>query len=67
MTNWEYRVVSITSVDSDPEAAAASVAMLNAEGLQGWEAVGITATSAASSKVLLKRPLAAGRTGGGRM
>jgi hypothetical protein len=45
---WEYRVVPMPSAED--------AAALNAAGLEGWEAVGVTNAAAGGSQVLLKRP-----------
>ena len=59
MTNWEYQIVAVATPDS--------VTLLNEYGRQGWEAVGITNSTSGEGSVLLKRALAQGRVGGGRM
>ncbi len=47
---WEYRRITVAA-GQDPTSA------LNAEGLEGWEAVAITPTGAAGAmQVVLKRP-----------
>jgi hypothetical protein len=60
VTTWEYLLVSLPEFDTAKSAKgdSASVATLNREGAQGWEAVGMTALSGGSYAVLLKRPRA---------
>jgi hypothetical protein len=62
VTRWEYLIVSLP--EFEPAKAAqgesASVTTLNREGVDGWEAVGMTALADGSFAVLLKRPAAAG-------
>lgn len=58
MTVWEYLIIALPAFDS-PTATpgvSASVAALNREGSQGWEAVGMTALADGTVAVLLKRP-----------
>ena len=59
---WEYLLISLP--EFEPAKAAqgesASVARLNREGADGWEAVGMTALADGSHAVLLKRPVAGG-------
>jgi hypothetical protein len=59
MTSWEYLIVSLP--EFEPAKAAqgesASVAMLNREGVDCWEAVGMAALGDGSFAVLLKRPV----------
>jgi len=59
MTAWEYLTLSLP--EFEPAKAArgesASVAMLNREGVDCWEAVGMTALRDGSFAVLLKRPV----------
>lgn len=60
MTTWEYRVVALPRF-VDPSASthpSPAVEALNAEGAQGWEAVGMTVLSNGSIAVLLKRSTA---------
>ena len=59
MTAWEYLIVALPdfAAAKDMQGASASVTMLNAEGLAGWEAVGMTALGEHRFAVLLKRPL----------
>ena len=62
MTRWEYLIISLP--EFEPAKAAqgesASVTTLNREGVDGWEALGMTALADGSFAVLLKRPVAAG-------
>jgi len=59
---WEYMIVSLPTFEVGKAAPgeSASVALLNSEGANGWEAVGMTVLRDASVAVLLKR-----RTGSG--
>ena len=57
MTAWEYLIVALPEFKS-PTAAQGesdSVTILNREGAEGWEAVGMTALGDGSAAVLLKR------------
>lgn len=58
MTRWEYLIVSLPAFEAakSMQGGSASVNMLNREGLEGWEAVGISSLADASVAVLLKRP-----------
>jgi hypothetical protein len=58
MTAWEYLIVALPAFDAPTSApgASASVAALNGEGDQGWEAVGMTSLTGGTVAVLLKRP-----------
>ena len=58
---WEYLIVALPDFApaKDAQGASASVAMLNHEGLEGWEAVGMTALGEHRCAVLLKRRLQA--------
>jgi len=64
MMVWEYLIVALpvfkpaTSAQGESE----SVAMLNKEGAEGWEAVGMTAAPTGGVAVLLKKPVG-GRSG----
>jgi hypothetical protein len=66
MTTWEYLIISLP--EFAPAKAAqgesASVMRLNREGVDGWEAVGMTALADGSFAVLLKRPVAGGTRNG---
>jgi hypothetical protein len=59
MTAWEYLIISLP--EFQPAKAAqgesASVEVLNREGVDCWEAVGMTALPDGSFAVLLKRPV----------
>ena len=59
MTTWEYLIISLPEFETAKEApgSSASVTMLNREGADGWEAVGMTALGDGSFAVLLKRPV----------
>ena len=59
MSSWEYLIVSLP--EFEPARAAqgesSAVMLLNHEGGNGWEAVGITPLRDGSFAVLLKRPV----------
>lgn len=58
MTVWEYRIVSLPRFE-DPTSSSepsAAVSVLNEQGANGWEAVGMMALPNASIAVLLKKP-----------
>lgn len=59
MTAWEYLIVSLPEFEAARAAQGESTAvmMLNREGDNGWEAVGMTPLRDASFAVLLKRPV----------
>ena len=61
VTTWEYLIVSLPEFEPAKAAqgASASVAVLNREGIDGWEAVGMTGLRDYSFAVLLKRPVPA--------
>ena len=62
MTAWEYLIVSLPEFEAARAAQGESTEMmLNREGDNGWEAVGMTPLRDASFAVLLKRPVTAGR------
>ena len=67
MTTWEYLIVSLPEFETAKAApgGSASVTMLNREGADGWEAVGMTALGDGSVAVLLKRPIGSGAVLGG--
>ena len=67
MTTWEYLIVSLPEFETAKAApgGSASVTMLNREGGDGWEAVGMTALGDGSFAVLLKRPIGGNPIGGG--
>ena len=58
MTRWEYLIVALPDFGAatTSQGESASVAMLNQEGTEGWEAVGMTSLSSGHVAVLLKRP-----------
>ena len=58
MGSWEYLIVALPAFAAPTQApgASASVAALNGEGDQGWEAVGMTSLPDGTVAVLLKRP-----------
>lgn len=62
MTLWEYSIVALppfeTPTTTRDVVGSPAVALLNAEGRFGWEAVGMTALKDGSVAVLLKRPVA---------
>jgi hypothetical protein len=60
VVGWEYLIVALPAFGAPTGArgASASVAALNGEGSQGWEAVGMTALPDGTVAVLLKRPKA---------
>jgi hypothetical protein len=59
MTAWEYLIVALpefkaaTTVRGESD----SVTMLDKEGAEGWEAVGMTALGEGGDAVLMKRPV----------
>jgi hypothetical protein len=66
MTRWEYLIISLPEFEpaKATQGESASVTRLNHDGVDGWEAVGMTALADGSYAVLLKRPVAGGsRTG----
>ena len=57
MTVWEYRVVSLPRF-ADPTTStepSAAVEVLNEQGADGWEAVGMTVLANGNIAVLLKK------------
>ena len=58
MVVWEYLIVALPAFDAPTHApgVSASVAALNGEGTQGWEAVGMTALADGTVAVLMKKP-----------
>ena len=58
MVVWEYLIVALPVFEEPTHApgVSASVAVLNAEGTQGWEAVGMTALADGTVAVLMKKP-----------
>jgi hypothetical protein len=59
MTRWEYLIVALPEFKAAVtyQGQSASVEMLNGEGKDGWEAVGLTALADGLVAVLLKRPV----------
>ena len=59
MTAWEYLIVSLPTFEAAKATQGQSLAVgvLNREGTNGWEAVGMSVLSDASVAVLLKRPV----------
>jgi hypothetical protein len=60
MIQWEYLIISLSQFEpaKSAQGASASVSVLNREGVDGWEAVGMTPLSDGSFAVLMKRPVA---------
>lgn len=58
MVLWEYLIVALPAFEAPTHApgVSASVAALNGEGDQGWEAVGMTSLADGTVAVLMKRP-----------
>lgn len=58
MVAWEYLIVALPAFNAPTHApgVSASVAALNGEGAQGWEAVGMTSLADGTVAVLMKRP-----------
>jgi hypothetical protein len=58
MTGWEYLIVALPEFrpPSNTPGVSSSVTMLNREGVDGWEAVGMTALEDGTVAVLMKRP-----------
>ncbi len=48
MSGWEYRIETLTLPGNDDDARLAATASLDALGADGWEAVGIAPSHAAS-------------------
>ena len=61
MATWEYRIISLPTFEpaKPTPGASASVDLLNRDGADGWEAIGMTALADGTVAVLLKRPFAA--------
>ncbi len=59
MRQWEYTIVALPAFEAptSSRATSAPVRMLNDEGVNGWEAVGMTVLENGSVAVLLKRPI----------
>jgi hypothetical protein len=57
VTTWEYLIVSLPEFQpaTTSRGESASVSMLNREGANGWEAVGMTRLAEGNFAVLLKR------------
>ena len=57
MVVWEYLIVALPAFNAPTHApgASASVAALNSEGAQGWEAVGMTSLADGTVAVLMKK------------
>jgi hypothetical protein len=62
MTRWEYLIISLPEFEpaKATQGESSSVTTLNREGVDGWEAVGLTALVDGSFAVLLKRPIMGG-------
>ena len=58
MVAWEYLIVALPRFEAPTHApgVSASVAALNGEGDQGWEAVGMTSLPDGTVAVLMKKP-----------
>ncbi len=58
MATWEYLIIELPAfeVATHQPGTSAAVHALNAEGEQGWEAVGMTPLTDERIAVLLKRP-----------
>jgi len=58
VTAWEYLIVSLPAFEAAKatQGQSAAVDMLDREGADGWEAVGMSILSDANVAVLLKRP-----------
>ena len=58
MIGWEYLIVALPAFDAPTSApgVSGSVAALNGEGTQGWEAVGMTSLADGTVAVLMKKP-----------
>jgi hypothetical protein len=56
---WEYLIISLPEFEParDAPGESESVMVLNREGLDGWEALGMTPLSDGSFAVLMKRPV----------
>jgi hypothetical protein len=59
MTIWKYLIVALPEFKppTNTPGMSGSVAMLNREGAEGWEAVGMTALEDGTVAVLLKTPV----------
>ena len=58
MTSWQYEILALPEFQapSRVRGQSASVTILDKEGAEGWEAVGMTALTGGGVAVLLKRP-----------
>lgn len=58
MTRWEYLIVALPAFEAAKATRghSAAVDVLNREGAEGWEAVGMSTLAEANVAVLLKRP-----------
>ncbi len=58
MVAWGYLIVALPTFEAPTHApgVSASVAALNLEGNEGWEAVGMTSLADGTVAVLMKRP-----------
>lgn len=58
MTGWEYLIVALPAFEAAQATRghSAAVDVLNREGAEGWEAIGMSTLADASVAVLLKRP-----------
>ena len=58
-TTWEYLIVALPTFKTATAERGGSdaVSMLNREGAQGWEAVGMTSLADGAVAVLMKRPV----------
>lgn len=68
MTAWEYLIVALPTFREARvmQGESASVEVLNQDGGEGWEAIGMTALNDGTVAVLLKRPKAGDDVGQGR-
>jgi hypothetical protein len=57
VTGWEYLIVSLPAFEAakHTQGQSAAVDVLNREGANGWEAVGMTTLTDSNVAVLLKR------------
>jgi hypothetical protein len=58
MVTWEYLIVALPTFETPTHApgVSPSVAALNGEGNEGWEAVGMTSLADGTVAVLMKKP-----------
>jgi len=61
MNSWEYLILALPDFGAaaTSQGESASVNLLNREGTDGWEAVGMTSLEGGHVAVLLKRPAVA--------